>query len=143
MDHLYSFFIQWSPDAYGKDAQEQGFVVVEKDELNMIDNFFGDPVPRNWEVNGNTLSLLCSSASCGQFSLFEIVHRTLLWNYELRVVLFKLFFQIITINEARRRQSFASFEDEEPLDHMSVLSDPSTLFEDTHVEKVLQKYTCT
>lgn len=57
VDHLYSFFIQWSPDAYGKDAQEQGFVVVEKDELNMIDNFFSDPVPRNWEVNANNLSL--------------------------------------------------------------------------------------
>ncbi len=50
VDHLYSFFIQWSPDTYGKDAQEQGFVVVEKDELTMIDNFFSDPVPRSWEV---------------------------------------------------------------------------------------------
>ncbi|MCI4395815.1 hypothetical protein PGIGA_G00196370 [Pangasianodon gigas] len=92
VDHLYSFFIQWSPDAYGKDAQEQGFVVVEKDELNMIDNFFSDPVPRNWEI--------------------------------------------ITMNEARRRQSFGGFEDEEPLDLLSVLMDPSTLFEDTHIEKL-------
>ncbi|XP_060770045.1 nuclear receptor coactivator 7 isoform X2 [Neoarius graeffei] len=92
VDHLYSFFIQWSPDAYGKDAQEQGFVVVEKDELNMIDNFFSDPVPRNWEI--------------------------------------------ITMNEARRRQSFSTFEDEDPLDLLSILTDPSTLFEDTHVEKL-------
>ncbi|KAM9495823.1 nuclear receptor coactivator 7 isoform 2-T2 [Clarias gariepinus] len=92
VDHLYSFFIQWSPDAYGKDAQEQGFVVVEKDELNMIDNFFSDPVPRNWEI--------------------------------------------ITMNEARRRQSFGTFEDEDPLDLLSVLLDPSTIFEDTHVEKL-------
>ncbi|KAI5094440.1 nuclear receptor coactivator 7-like isoform X2 [Silurus meridionalis] len=92
VDHLYSFFIQWSPDAYGKDAQEQGFVVVEKDELNMIDNFFSDPVPRNWEI--------------------------------------------ITMNEARRRQSFGNFEDEEPLDLLSVLTDPSALFEDTHIEKL-------
>ncbi|KAG7331682.1 hypothetical protein KOW79_005651 [Hemibagrus wyckioides] len=92
VDHLYSFFIQWSPDAYGKDAQEQGFVVVEKDELNMIDNFFSDPVPRNWEI--------------------------------------------ITMNEAKRRQSFGSFEDEEPLDLLSVLTDPSTLLEDTHIEKL-------
>ncbi|KAF4092183.1 hypothetical protein AMELA_G00017940 [Ameiurus melas] len=92
VDHLYSFFIQWSPDAYGKDAQEQGFVVVEKDELNMIDNFFSDPVPRNWEI--------------------------------------------ITMNEARRRQSFGTFEDEEPMDLLSVLMDPSKLFEDTHIEKL-------
>lgn len=50
VDHLYSFFIQWSPDTYGKDAQEHGFVLVEKDELNMIDNFFSDPGPRSWQV---------------------------------------------------------------------------------------------
>lgn len=55
VDHLYSFFIQWSPDTYGKDAQEQGFVVVEKDELTMIDNFFSDPVPRSWEVRNMRL----------------------------------------------------------------------------------------
>ncbi|XP_016114490.1 nuclear receptor coactivator 7-like [Sinocyclocheilus grahami] len=91
VDHLYSFFIQWSPDTYGKDAQEQGFVVVEKDELTMIDNFYSDPVPRSWEI--------------------------------------------ITINEAKRRQSF-SFEDEEPLDLLPVLMDPSALLEDTHIEKV-------
>ncbi|XP_043075808.1 nuclear receptor coactivator 7 isoform X2 [Puntigrus tetrazona] len=91
VDHLYSFFIQWSPDTYGKDAQEQGFVVVEKDELTMIDNFFSDPVPRSWEI--------------------------------------------ITINEAKRRQSF-SFEDEEPLDLLPVLMDPSALLEDTHIEKL-------
>ncbi|XP_066532248.1 nuclear receptor coactivator 7 isoform X2 [Hoplias malabaricus] len=92
VDHLYSFFIQWSPDAYGKDAQEQGFVVVEKDELNMIDNFFSDPVPRSWEI--------------------------------------------ITINEAKRRQSFGSFEVNEPLDILPILLDPSKLLEDTHIEKL-------
>lgn len=95
VDHLYSFFIQWSPDAYGKDAQDQGFVVVEKDELNVIDNFFSDPVPRNWEI--------------------------------------------ITMNEARRRQSFGSFEEDEPLDPLSVLIEPSTLLEDTHVEKLVAR----
>ncbi|KAI4888937.1 hypothetical protein NFI96_025075 [Prochilodus magdalenae] len=92
VEHLYSFFIQWSPDVYGKDAQEQGFVVVEKDELNMIDNFFSDPVPRSWEI--------------------------------------------ITINEAKRRQSFGSFEEEEALDLLPILLDPSKLLEDTHIEKL-------
>uniref|UniRef100_A0A671KPU2 Nuclear receptor coactivator 7-like n=1 Tax=Sinocyclocheilus anshuiensis TaxID=1608454 RepID=A0A671KPU2_9TELE len=42
---------------------------------------------------------------------------------------------IITINEAKRRQSF-SFEDEEPLDLLPVLMDPSALLEDTHIEKL-------
>ncbi|XP_056620050.1 nuclear receptor coactivator 7 isoform X2 [Triplophysa dalaica] len=91
VDHLYSFFIQWSPDTYGKDAQEHGFVLVEKDELNMIDNFFSDPGPRSWEI--------------------------------------------ITINEAKRRQSF-SFEDEDSLDLFPLLMDPSVLLEDTHIEKL-------
>lgn len=51
VDHLYTFFVQWSPDVYGKDAKEQGFVVVEKEELNMIDNFFSEPTTKSWEVN--------------------------------------------------------------------------------------------
>ena len=36
---------------YGKDAREQGFIVVEKDELDMIDNFFSDPASCSWEVS--------------------------------------------------------------------------------------------
>lgn len=43
--------------------------------------------------------------------------------------------QIITINDAKRRQSF-SFEDEELLDLLPVLMDDSALLEDTHIEKV-------
>ncbi|KAG5277576.1 hypothetical protein AALO_G00119210 [Alosa alosa] len=91
VDDLYSFFVQWSPEAYGKDAREQGFIVVEKDELNMIDNFFSE-VPRSWEI--------------------------------------------ITINEAKRRQSFGSFEEAEPIDLLPCLSDPSTLLDDTHIQKL-------
>ncbi|XP_076844156.1 nuclear receptor coactivator 7b isoform X2 [Brachyhypopomus gauderio] len=94
VDHLYSFFIQCSPDAYGNDAQEQGFVVVEKDELNMIDNFFSDPVPRSWEI--------------------------------------------ITINEAKRRQSLCSYEEDEALD-TCVLTQPSSVLQDTHVEKLVAR----
>lgn len=48
---MYTFFVQWSPDVYGKDAKEQGFVVVEKEELNMIDNFFSEPTTKSWEVS--------------------------------------------------------------------------------------------
>ncbi|KAJ8009212.1 hypothetical protein DPEC_G00086550 [Dallia pectoralis] len=94
VDHLYAFFIQWSPDVYGKEAREQGFVVVEKDELNMIDNFFSPPKsPRGWEI--------------------------------------------ITIDEAKRRQSFGSYDGEETLgDLLPMLSDPSALLQDTHIEKL-------
>ncbi|XP_051020560.1 nuclear receptor coactivator 7 isoform X1 [Acomys russatus] len=48
--HLYTFFVQWSPDVYGKDAKDQGFVVVEREELNMIDNFFSEPTTKSWEI---------------------------------------------------------------------------------------------
>lgn len=91
VDHLYSFFVQWS-DVYGKEAREQGFVVVEKDELDMIDNFFGDPASCSWEI--------------------------------------------ITINEAKRRQSFGSCDAELSVDVLPLLIDTSDLLEDTHIEKL-------
>ncbi|XP_015206267.2 nuclear receptor coactivator 7 isoform X2 [Lepisosteus oculatus] len=94
VDHLYAFFVQWSPDIYGNDAKEQGFIVVEKDELDMIDNFFGDPVPKSWEI--------------------------------------------ITVNEAKRRQSYCSYEDEDEEDLLPALNDQSVLLEDTHIEKLAQ-----
>lgn len=38
VDHLYTFFVQWSPDIYTKDSKNQGFIVVEDDRLAVIDN---------------------------------------------------------------------------------------------------------
>ncbi|XP_071753095.2 nuclear receptor coactivator 7b [Centroberyx gerrardi] len=92
VDHLYAFFVQWSPDVYGKEAREQGFVVVEKDELDMIDNFFSDPASCSWEI--------------------------------------------ITIDEAKRRQSFGSCEGDLSMDALPILSDASSLLQDTHIEKL-------
>ncbi|XP_064195187.1 nuclear receptor coactivator 7 isoform X1 [Anguilla rostrata] len=92
VDHLYNFFVQWSPDVYGKESGEAGFVVVEKEELDMIDNFFSDPTPKGWEI--------------------------------------------ITVNEAKRRQSLGSFEDEEPLDLLPVLTDASLLLQTAQIEKL-------
>ncbi|CAG09157.1 unnamed protein product, partial [Tetraodon nigroviridis] len=92
VDHLYSFFVQWSPDVYGKEAREQGFVVVEKDELDMIDNFFGDPASCSWEI--------------------------------------------ITIDEAKRRQSFGSCDCDLAAEALPMLSDTSDLLQDTDLEKL-------
>lgn len=92
VDHLYAFFVQWSPDVYGKEAREQGFVVVEKDELDMIDNFFSDPASCSWEI--------------------------------------------ITIDEAKRRQSFGSCDGDLSADALPILSDTSVLLQDTHIEKL-------
>uniref|UniRef100_A0A1A7Z6D4 Nuclear receptor coactivator 7 n=1 Tax=Iconisemion striatum TaxID=60296 RepID=A0A1A7Z6D4_9TELE len=89
---LYSFFVQWSPDVYGKEAREQGFVVVEKDELDMIDNFFSDPSSCSWEI--------------------------------------------ITIDEAKRRQSFGSCDRDSSVDALPFLIDSSDLLQDTHIEKL-------
>ncbi|XP_013863006.1 nuclear receptor coactivator 7 isoform X2 [Austrofundulus limnaeus] len=90
---LYSFFVQWSPDVYGKEACEQGFVVVEKDDLDMIDNFFADPTSCSWEI--------------------------------------------ITIDEAKRRQSFGSCDRDPAVDALPLLVDSSDLLQDTHIEKLV------
>nr|XP_046229045.1 nuclear receptor coactivator 7 isoform X2 [Scatophagus argus] len=92
VDHLYSFFVHWSPDVYGKEAREQGFVVVDKDELDMIDNFFSDPASCSWEI--------------------------------------------ITIDEAKRRQSFGSCDGDLSVDVLPILNDTSDLLQDTHIEKL-------
>ncbi|KAK5880192.1 hypothetical protein CesoFtcFv8_023245 [Champsocephalus esox] len=92
VDHLYAFFVQWSPDVYGKEAREQGFILVEKDELDMIDNFFSDPASCSWEI--------------------------------------------ITIDEAKRRQSFSSCDAELSVDALPILSEASDLLQDTHMEKL-------
>ncbi|XP_037305530.2 nuclear receptor coactivator 7 isoform X1 [Pungitius pungitius] len=95
VEQLYAFFVQWSPDVYGREAREQGFVVVEKDELDMIDNFFSDPASCSWEI--------------------------------------------ITIDEAKRRQSFSSCDGELSTDALPVLRDASDLLQDAHVEKLASR----
>nr|XP_008118057.1 PREDICTED: nuclear receptor coactivator 7 isoform X2 [Anolis carolinensis] len=98
VDHLYTFFVQWSPDVYGKDAKDQGFVVVEKDELDMIDNFFSEPSTKSWEI--------------------------------------------ITVEEAKRRKSVCSYceEDDADVDEdddaLPVLKNQSALLENMHVEQL-------
>ncbi|XP_072853151.2 nuclear receptor coactivator 7 isoform X2 [Pogona vitticeps] len=99
VDHLYTFFVQWSPDVYGKDAKDQGFVVVEKEELDMIDNFFSEPSTKSWEI--------------------------------------------ITVEEAKRRKSICSYceeddggEDEDEDDALPVLKNQSALLENMHVEQL-------
>ncbi|XP_048347264.1 nuclear receptor coactivator 7 isoform X2 [Sphaerodactylus townsendi] len=98
VDHLYTFFVQWSPEVYGKDAKEQGFVVVEKEELDMIDNFFSEPSTKSWEI--------------------------------------------ITVEEAKRRQSICSYceedgeEDDDNDDALPVLKNQSALLENMHIEQL-------
>ncbi|XP_065690029.2 nuclear receptor coactivator 7 isoform X3 [Patagioenas fasciata] len=96
VDHLYTFFVQWSPEIYGKDAKEQGFVVVEKEELDMIDNFFSEPTTKSWEI--------------------------------------------ITVEEAKRRKSVCSYyEEEEDDDTLPVLKHHSALLENMHIEQLARR----
>ncbi|XP_045150284.1 nuclear receptor coactivator 7 isoform X2 [Echinops telfairi] len=95
VDHLYTFFVQWSPDVYGKDAKEQGFVVVEKEELNMIDNFFSEPTTKSWEI--------------------------------------------ITVEEAKRRKSTCSYYEEDEEEALPVLQPQSTLLENMHLEQLARR----
>ncbi|XP_075563029.1 nuclear receptor coactivator 7 isoform X4 [Pelecanus crispus] len=92
VDHLYTFFVQWSPEIYGKDAKEQGFVVVEKEELDMIDNFFSEPTTKSWEI--------------------------------------------ITVEEAKRRKSVCSYYEEDDDDILPVLKHHSALLENMHIEQL-------
>lgn len=95
VDHLYTFFVQWSPDVYGKDAKEQGFVVVEKEELNMIDNFFSEPTTKSWEI--------------------------------------------ITVEEAKRRKSTCSYYEEDDETALPVLQPHSALLENMHIEQLARR----
>ncbi|XP_067149869.1 nuclear receptor coactivator 7 isoform X1 [Apteryx mantelli] len=95
VDHLYTFFVQWSPEIYGKDAKEQGFVVVEKEELDMIDNFFSEPTTKSWEI--------------------------------------------ITVEEAKRRKSVCSYYEDDDDDTLPVLKHPSALLENMHIEQLARR----
>nr|XP_009681171.1 PREDICTED: nuclear receptor coactivator 7 isoform X4 [Struthio camelus australis] len=95
VDHLYTFFVQWSPEIYGKDAKEQGFVVVEKEELDMIDNFFSEPTTKSWEI--------------------------------------------ITVEEAKRRTRVCSYYEDDDDDTLPVLKHHSALLENMHIEQLARR----
>lgn len=53
VDHLYTFFVQWSPDIYSKGSKNQGFIVVEDDQLAVIDDLLHEKsIHKTWEVGG-------------------------------------------------------------------------------------------
>ncbi|XP_076006554.1 nuclear receptor coactivator 7 isoform X1 [Genypterus blacodes] len=116
VDHLYTFFVQWSPDIYTKNNKkhckprylirkkhQNRYLVVEKDKVAVIDKLLKHPVnhsAKNWEI--------------------------------------------ITVNDAKRRLSLCSSEDsevEEPQDQeevedVPILSNHSKLLDDHHLENL-------
>lgn len=54
-EHLYAFFIQWSPETYAEDTgectREPGFIVVKKiEESDANEDPAADAAAREWEV---------------------------------------------------------------------------------------------
>ncbi|XP_038051360.1 nuclear receptor coactivator 7-like isoform X2 [Patiria miniata] len=54
-DNLYAFFLQWSPDVYGKEGSpdDVGFVAVDDElesSLEVIEDFFEEPIGKDWEI---------------------------------------------------------------------------------------------
>ncbi|KAB1275330.1 Nuclear receptor coactivator 7 [Camelus dromedarius] len=165
VDHLYTFFVQWSPDVYGKDAKEQGFVVVEKEELNMIDNFFSEPTTKSWESfrvyfacsssHGAPCEFILGYLYCSSIisSLDELVnfqgssHRVTMRvrRLPLDIQIFycarpdqEPFVKIITVEEAKRRKSTCSYYEDEEEAALPILQTHSALLENMHIEQVFK-----
>ncbi|XP_071964022.1 oxidation resistance protein 1-like isoform X2 [Antedon mediterranea] len=54
-DLLYDFFLQWSPEVYGKEDvyhNEKGFELVNQEDMcmNIVEDFFHDPIEKDWEI---------------------------------------------------------------------------------------------
>ncbi|XP_033120142.1 nuclear receptor coactivator 7-like isoform X2 [Anneissia japonica] len=54
-DLLYDFFLQWSPEVYGKEDlyhNETGFILIDQDDvsMNIVEDFFHDPIEKDWEI---------------------------------------------------------------------------------------------
>lgn len=68
-DHLFVFFMQWSPDMYGEGirgmGQEPAFMVVKKNEASESaeDEPITDLNVKEWEVKSTQLKRLCSHGS--------------------------------------------------------------------------------
>lgn len=67
-DHLYVFFIQWSPEIYAEDTgeslREPGFIVVKKkEEPETSEESTTEDAAKEWEVRKNSVKVLYSYGS--------------------------------------------------------------------------------
>ncbi|XP_047664338.1 nuclear receptor coactivator 7 isoform X3 [Tachysurus fulvidraco] len=65
VDHLYTFFVQWSPNIYSDPRRKHGFLLVDNKELAEIDSLLRDPEPEHWNIitvrGGKCSQSVCSS----------------------------------------------------------------------------------
>ncbi|GAB1299333.1 Oxidation resistance protein 1 [Apodemus speciosus] len=125
-DHLYAFFIQWSPEIYAEDTgeytREPGFIVVKKmDESEPNETPAGEAAAREWEV-----------VSVAEY------HRRIdaLNTEELRTLCRRL--QITTREDINSKQVAPAKADLEPESFRPNLSDPSELLLPDQIEKLTQ-----
>ncbi|XP_069813304.1 oxidation resistance protein 1 isoform X3 [Dendropsophus ebraccatus] len=123
-DHLYSFFIQWSPSIYaeeiGESSREPGFVVVKRnEEPETSEVSSNDSTTRLWEV-----------VSVAEY------HRRIdaLNTEELRTLCRRL--KITTREDVNSRQTTSIKTDLEPEAFRPNLSDPSQLLQVDQIEKL-------
>uniref|UniRef100_A0A3Q3RMX6 Oxidation resistance protein 1 n=1 Tax=Mastacembelus armatus TaxID=205130 RepID=A0A3Q3RMX6_9TELE len=124
-DHLYVFFMQWSPDMYGEGVrgmgQEPGFMVVKKNEVSETaeDEPITDLNVKEWEV----------------VSLTEYHRRIDALNSEdLRSLCKRL--QITTKEEVNSKHGMSIKTDLEPETFKPNLKEPSDLLEADQIEKL-------
>uniref|UniRef100_UPI00358E81AE oxidation resistance protein 1-like isoform X2 n=1 Tax=Myxine glutinosa TaxID=7769 RepID=UPI00358E81AE len=124
-DHLLAFFVQWTPEAYSLEGSEAGsdggFVVLPKPkELEMIDDYYQDPLGKEWEV----------------VSVNEYHHRIDELNAEeLHNLCERL--KIVTTNESKRRGHVAvASMDVGPDANKPTLKADSAILEPEHIEKL-------
>ncbi|XP_041104602.1 oxidation resistance protein 1-like isoform X3 [Polyodon spathula] len=125
-DHLYVFFIQWSPDMYGEGAgvlgREPGFMVVKRnEESETSEEPASEVTAKDWEV-----------VSVAEY------HRRIdaLNTEELRSLCKRL--KITTNNDVNSKQGPAIKTDLEPDTFKPNLSEPSELLQPRQIEKLVK-----
>ncbi|NXX75473.1 OXR1 protein, partial [Urocolius indicus] len=123
-DHLYVFFIQWSPEIYAEDTgeslREPGFIVVKKkEEPETNEESTTEDAAKEWEV-----------VSVAEY------HRRIdaLNSEELRTLCRRL--QITTREDTNSKQATNTKTDLEPEVFRPNLSDPSELLQPEQIEKL-------
>ncbi|XP_025975393.1 oxidation resistance protein 1 isoform X2 [Dromaius novaehollandiae] len=123
-DHLYVFFIQWSPEVYAEDTgesiREPGFIVIKKnEEPETSEDSTTEDAAKEWEV-----------VSVAEY------HRRIdaLNSEELRTLCRRL--QITTREDTNSKQATNIKTDLEPEAFRPNLSDPSELLQPEQIEKL-------
>ncbi|KAF7247008.1 Oxidation resistance protein 1 [Varanus komodoensis] len=122
-EHLYAFFVQWSPEIYAEDtgemSREPGFIVVKKIELETGEDLATESTAKEWEV-----------VSVAEY------HRRIdaLNSEELRTLCRRL--KITTREDTHSKQATTIKTELEPEAFRPNLSEPSELLQVEQIEKL-------